>query len=46
MRVGANGCRNGVELWRRLKPQGFDGFLRVVGERALLTAFLDAPHDR
>jgi hypothetical protein len=28
------GCRNGAELWRRLKGQGFKGSLRVVTERA------------
>jgi transposase len=26
------GCRNGAELWRRLKARGFRGSLRVVGE--------------
>ncbi|SEE99865.1 Transposase [Rhizobiales bacterium GAS188] len=26
------GCRNGAELWRRLKASGFKGSLRVVGE--------------
>lgn len=26
------GCRNGAELWRRLRKQGFSGSLRVVGE--------------
>ena len=26
------GCRNGAELWRRLKPKGFRGSLRVVTE--------------
>jgi transposase len=26
------GCRNGAELWRRLKGQGFQGSLRVVAE--------------
>jgi transposase len=30
----ANGCRNGAELWRRLKSEGFHGSLRVVGEWA------------
>jgi transposase len=30
----ASGCRNGAELWRRLKPQGFRGSFRVVGEWA------------
>lgn len=29
-----SGCRNGAELWRRLKEQGFQGALRVVGEWA------------
>ena len=28
------GCRNGAELWRRLRSQGFGGSLRVVGEWA------------
>jgi transposase len=28
------GCRNGVELWRRLKTAGFKGSLRVVTEWA------------
>jgi transposase len=28
------GCRNGAELWRRLKGQGFQGSLRVVTEWA------------
>jgi transposase len=28
----AKGCRNGAELWRRLRAQGFQGSLRVVGE--------------
>jgi transposase len=28
------GCRNGAELWRRLKGQGFQGSLRVVSEWA------------
>jgi transposase len=30
----AEGCRNGAELWRRLRAQGFAGSLRVVGEWA------------
>ncbi len=30
----ADGCRNGVELWRRLRNNGFRGSLRVVGEWA------------
>ena len=29
-----SGCRNGAELWRRLKGQGFQGSLRVVTEWA------------
>jgi len=28
----AAGCRNGAELWRRLRVRGFRGSLRVVGE--------------
>jgi len=28
------GCRNGAELWRRLRARGFTGRLRVVGEWA------------
>lgn len=28
------GCRNGAELWRRLRAEGFHGSLRVVGEWA------------
>lgn len=28
------GCRNGAELWRRLRAGGFTGSLRVVGEWA------------
>lgn len=30
----SNGCRNGVELWRRLRMQGFRGSSRVVSEWA------------
>jgi len=29
-----SGCRNGAEIWRRLKAQGFRGSLRVVSEWA------------
>lgn len=29
-----SGCRNGAELWRRLKARGFRGSLRVISERA------------
>ena len=29
-----DGCRNGAELWRRLRADGFQGSLRVVGEWA------------
>jgi transposase len=28
----ASGCRNGAELWRRLRDQGFRGSMRVVSE--------------
>lgn len=28
----AAGCRNGAELWRRLRASGFTGSLRVVLE--------------
>jgi len=28
----ASGCRNGAELWRRLRDQSFQGSLRVVSE--------------
>ena len=30
----ASGCRNGAELWRRLKTRGFRGSLRVLSEWA------------
>ncbi len=30
----SGGCRNGAELWRRMKGDGFRGSLRVVGEWA------------
>jgi transposase len=30
----SSGCRNGAELWRRLKTRGFTGSLRVVTEWA------------
>jgi transposase len=30
----SDGCRNGAELWRRLRTQGFSGSLRIVGEWA------------
>lgn len=33
-REWAGGCRNGAELWRRLRAAGFRGSLRVVGEWA------------
>lgn len=29
-----DGCHNGAELWRRLRSNGFQGSLRVVGEWA------------
>ncbi len=33
-RQWAAGCRNGAQLWRRLRAAGFGGSLRVVGEWA------------
>ncbi len=30
----ASGCRNGAELWRRVKTEGYSGCRRVVGEWA------------
>jgi len=30
----ASGCRNGAELWRRVKARGFRGSLRVISEWA------------
>lgn len=33
-REWAGGCRNGAELWRRLRARGFKGGRRVVGEWA------------
>jgi transposase len=33
-REGTTGCRNGAELWRRLRARGFRGSLRAVGEGA------------
>lgn len=30
----SGGCRNGAELWRRLRADGLQGSLRVVGEWA------------
>lgn len=33
-REWSGGCRNGAELWRRLRADGFRGSLRVVGEWA------------
>lgn len=33
-REWSDGCRNGAELWRRLRADGFRGSLRVVGEWA------------
>ncbi len=33
-REWSGGCRNGAELWRRLRADGFQGSLRVVGEWA------------
>jgi transposase len=39
------GCRNGAELWRRLKSIGFPGSLRVVGEWATRRRRNDAAPD-
>ncbi|WP_291732163.1 hypothetical protein [Leisingera sp. F5] len=33
-RERADGCRNGAELWRRLRAGSFQGSLRVIGEWA------------
>jgi hypothetical protein len=30
----ASGCRNGAELWRRVRARGFGGSLRVISEWA------------
>lgn len=37
------GCRNGAELWRRLRRAGFRGSLRVVGEWATRRRRAEAP---
>lgn len=41
----ASGCRNGAELWRRLKARGLRGWLRVirdVGDRRQWAEKVDA----
>jgi transposase len=38
----SGGCRNGAELWRRLRGQGFKGSLRVVAEWATRRRRADA----
>lgn len=42
----ASGCRNGVELWRRLKARGFKGSLRVVAEWATRRRRAETAGDR
>ncbi|MFO7857113.1 MAG: ISL3 family transposase, partial [Paracoccaceae bacterium] len=37
------GCRDGAELWRRLRPAGFAGSLRVVAEWATRQRRADTP---
>lgn len=41
-----SGCRNGAELWRRLKAHGFRGSLRVVGEWATRRRRAETASDR
>ena len=41
-----SGCRNGAELWRRLKGKGFQGALRVVSEWATRRRRADRASDR
>ena len=40
------GCRNGAELWRRLKAKGFRGALRVVSEWATRRRRADLASDQ
>ena len=40
----SGGCRNGAELWRRLRLAGFDGSLRVVTEWATRRRRAEAMH--
>jgi transposase len=42
----ASGCRNGAELWRRLKARGFGGSLRVVTEWATRRRRAETAGDR
>jgi transposase len=42
----AAGCRNGTELWRRLRAKGFRGSLRVVGEWATRRRRAETASDR
>ena len=41
-----SGCRNGAELWRRLKARGFGGSLRVVAEWATRRRRAETAGDR
>lgn len=41
-----SGCRNGAELWRRLKAKGFRGALRVVSEWATRRRRADRASDQ
>jgi transposase len=41
-----SGCRNGAELWRRLKTKGFRGALRVVSEWATRRRRADRASDQ
>jgi transposase len=41
-----SGCRNGAELWRRLKAKGFPGALRVVSEWATRRRRADRASDQ
>jgi transposase len=42
----ASNCRNGAELWRRLRARGFRGSLRVVGEWATRRRRAETASDR
>lgn len=42
----ASGCRNGAELWRRLKARSFKGSLRVVAEWATRRRRAETAGDR
>ena len=42
----ASDCRNGAELWRRLRARGFRGSLRVVGEWATRRRRAETASDR